>query len=154
MALSFNKIQTKIAQFGSRLQPSLLLLIRLFWGWSFLVTGAGKFMHFKKVALYFSTLGIPLPTLSALLTACVETIGGCLLILGLASRIICLPLIFIMIMAFLTAESDALRMIFSNPQNFIHRDPFSFLFASILLFVFGPGRFSCDRLIAGREQEF
>jgi putative oxidoreductase len=146
-SMTLSSLQKKLADFGSGLQSPLLLVIRLFWGWSFLVTGMGKFFHMQNVILYFHSLGIPIAPVSVFLTALIEVVGGTLLMLGLFSRLASIPLIFIMVMAFLTAEIGAVRMIFSNPQNFIHRDPFSFLFASVLILVFGPGKISLDWLL-------
>src|SRR5690242_10034566 len=131
-----------LASFGDRLKSPLLLIIRLFWGGSFLVTGLGKFGHLAKVTAYFQTLGIPFPHFNAILTASIETVCGTCLLLGLASRLVAIPLILTMITAILTSEQAALKSIFSDPQRFIHTDPFSFLFASVIIFVFGPGSVS------------
>lgn len=142
--MEFSRVNAKLTAFGNSLQSLLLLAIRLFWGGSFFVTGIGKFANLGKVTAFFETLGIPLASFSAFLTASIETIGGACLFLGLASRWVSIPLIFTMIIAFVTADSEAVRMLFVDPQNFIHRDPFSFLFASVIVFVFGPGAISLD----------
>ena len=135
---------SKLNLFCNRLQSPLLLLIRLFWGGSFIVTGIGKLTHLGNVIDFFYSLGIPFAPFSALLTAFIEVGGGIFLVLGLASRLASIPLIFTMITAIATSEKEAVRMIFSDPQNFIHRDPFSFLFACLLIFVFGAGTISLD----------
>ncbi len=150
--ISFREMYSKIAVFGNRLQSPLLLLIRLYWGGSFFLTGFGKFTHMGNVVTYFQSLGIPFAHFSAFLTALVETVGGACLFLGLFSRLASIPLICVMIVAFATAESAAVRMILSNSQNFIHSTPFSFLFASLLVFVFGPGRISIDSRLLDKKQ--
>ena len=142
----------RLTALGNCLQSPLLLLIRLFWGGSFFLTGMGKFMHMQKIVQFFESLGIPFAPFNALLTASVETIGGACLFLGLFSRLASIPLICTMIVAFLTAETEAVRMVFADPQNFIHRDPFSFLFASLLVFVFGPGAISFDFWLWDRKK--
>jgi putative oxidoreductase len=139
------RFYSKLIAFGNHLQSPLLLLIRLFWGGTFVVTGLGKFAHLGQVIDYFHSLGIPFASLSVILTAFIETICGACLLLGFASRLVAIPLIFTMIIAFLTAEKEALKQILSDPQKFIHADPFSFLFASLIVFVFGPGAASIDR---------
>ncbi len=144
MSFSYSLLRSKITAIGNDLQSPLLLAIRLFWGGSFFITGIGKFAHLENVISFFRSLHIPFAPFSAILTATVETVGGALLLLGLFSRLASIPLIFTMIVAFLTAESAAVRKVFSDPQNFIHREPFSFLFASLLIFVFGPGAISLD----------
>ncbi|HSX38681.1 MAG TPA: DoxX family protein [Chlamydiales bacterium] len=137
-------ILSKLAAFGNSLQSPLLLAIRLFWGGSFFVTGIGKFTHIEKTIAYFESLGIPFATFSAFFVGSIETIGGACLFLGLFSRLASIPLMCIMIAVFMTAETEALHKIFSDPQNFVQREPFSFLFASLLVFVFGPKAISFD----------
>lgn len=143
---------------ASWLQPLLLLIVRLYWGWQFFVTGWGKLTHIPKVTGFFQSLGIPFPGLNAWLAGSVECFGGLLLLLGLGSRIITVPLIFTMIIAYLTASPEAVKNIFSDPDKFVTADPFLFLFAAVIVFLFGPGPLSLDGLIgfilkrrAGRE---
>lgn len=143
--MGIKKINSLLASFGNLLKSPLLLAIRLFWGASFVVTGLGKLGHLENVAVFFQSLGIPFPLFSAILTGLIEMICGACLLLGLASRLITIPLILTMITAILTSEQVALKHILSDPQRFIHTDPFSFLFASLLIFVFGPGSASIDR---------
>jgi putative oxidoreductase len=132
---------------ASSLQSPFLLAIRLYWGWQFLQTGWGKLSNIQKVVDFFTTLGIPAPSLNAHFVAALETTGGILLILGLASRLIAFPLVINMIVAYVTADREALGSIFSDPGKFYNADPFTFLFASLIILIFGPGWFSLDRLI-------
>ena len=53
-----------------------------------------------------------------------------------------------MIGAYVTADREALKAIFSEPGKFYAADPYTFLFASLLILVFGPGKISVDALIA------
>ncbi|MEP6955954.1 MAG: DoxX family protein [Chthoniobacterales bacterium] len=130
------------------LRSPVLLLIRLFWGWQFFIAGKGKLMDLDKTSAYFETLGIPLPHAQAILAASTECFGGLLLLIGLASRLISIPLMGVMIVAYLTADFEAARALFSEPDKFVASDEFLFLFAALLIFVFGPGLFSVDGLIA------
>jgi putative oxidoreductase len=75
-----------------------------------------------------------------------ECLGGLLLLLGLYSRFASVALIGVMCVAYATAESEALHAIFSDPDKFVSADPFLFLYASVLVFAFGPGKFSIDAL--------
>ena len=129
------------------LQSPFLLLIRGYWGWQFLQSGIGKFNHIEKVISFFTDLGIPAPTLNAYCNASLETIGGLLLILGLASRLIAVPLTINMIVAYITADREALTSFFSEPAKFFAADPFPFLLVSLLILLFGPGKLSLDTLI-------
>ena len=135
---------------ASWLQSPLLLLVRLYWGWQFMQTGWGKLQHLDRVIGFFHSLGIPFPGVQAPLVAGMEFFGGLLLILGLGSRIVGLILAFDMLVAYWTASRDALFSVFSNPGNFYGADPYTFLFASLMVLIFGAGLFSLDTLIARR----
>jgi len=129
------------------LQPLFLLGVRLYWGWQFTMTGWGKLHNLAKVTGFFASLGIPFPGLNAPCVAALEFAGGILLILGLASRPIALLLTCNMLVAYLTADREALFAVFSDPGKFYAAAPFTFLFASIIVLLFGPGPLSLDRLL-------
>jgi putative oxidoreductase len=133
---------------GNALRSPVLVIIRLYWGWEFFLTGKGKLMDLSKPTQYFESLGIPLPHVSATLAACTEMTGGLLLLVGLASRLISIPLMILLVTAYLTADSDAVRAIFSDPDKFLTATEFQFLFAVVIVFVFGPGTLSLDGLIS------
>jgi putative oxidoreductase len=136
------------ATVASALRSPLLLAIRLYWGFLFAQTGWGKLNHLGRVTGYFATLGVPFPHANAIFIACLETVGGILLILGLGSRLTALLLTGDMVVAYLTADRTALLAIFSDPSTFFNAAPFTFLFASLLILAFGPGAASIDALIA------
>ena len=129
------------------LQSLLLLVIRLYWGWEFFLTGKGKLMDLEKPTAFFQSLGIPLPHAQAILAGATECFGGLLLLAGFCSRLISIPLTILLTVAYLTADPDKVKMIFSDPDKFLTADEFLFLFVVVLVFVFGPGKFSIDWLI-------
>ena len=135
--------------FATLLRSPLLLLIRLYWGCQFFFSGQGKLMDLSKPTQYFESLGIPFPHAQAILAACTECFGGLLLLVGLATRLISVPLMILLTTAYLTADFDRVRVIFADPDKFVTADEFLFLFAVVILFVFGPGAFSADALIGG-----
>ena len=137
-------LATKI---GTWLQPVFLLIIRLYWGWQFFMTGKGKLGDIGKVTNFFQSLGIPFPHLNAYLAGCTECFGGLILLVGLGSRVTTLPLIVTMIVAYITASPDAVKNIFSKPDDFVTADPFLFLLTAVIVFLFGPGPLSLDGLI-------
>jgi putative oxidoreductase len=132
---------------ASFLQSLLLLVIRLYWGWEFFLAGKGKLMDLEKPAAYFQSLGIPFPHAQAMLAGATECFGGLLLLAGLCSRLISIPLTILLTVAYLTADLDAVKTIFSDPDTFLKAAEFLFLFAVVLVFAFGPGKFSIDWLI-------
>lgn len=131
----------------SVLQSLLLLVIRLYWGWEFFLTGKGKLMDLAKPTEFFESLGIPFPHFQAMLAGTTECVGGLLLLAGLCSRLISIPLTILLTVAYLTADLDKVKMIFSDPDKFLAAGEFLFLFAVVLVFAFGPGKFSIDWLI-------
>jgi putative oxidoreductase len=144
------KFYRGLIAFATLLQSPFLLIIRLYWGWQFFLTGKGKLMDISKTAEYFQSLGIPFPHAHATLAACTECCGGLLLLIGLASRLVSIPLIILLTVAYLTADIDRVRAILSDPDKFVTADEFLFLLAIVTVFVFGPGKFSVDWLI-GRK---
>jgi putative oxidoreductase len=132
----------------SKLQSPFLLIIRLYWGWQFFLAGKGKLMNLDRTAGFFANLHIPMPKLNALLAGSTECFGGLLLLLGLGSRIATVPLIFTMIIAYLTADFGKVQHIFDKPDDFVSAAPFQFMLTALIVLIFGPGRFSLDALIA------
>ncbi len=74
-----------------------------------------------KFVGFFAGLGIPAPSLNAHFVAVLETGGGILLALGLGSRLIALLLASDMFVAFVTADREALRSIFSDIGQILRR---------------------------------
>lgn len=138
----------RFRRMASLAQSPLLLVVRFYWGWQFAQAGWGKLHNLAHVAGFFTSLGIPLPGLMAPFIAGLEFVGGLLLMLGLASRLTALVLAGDMVVAFLAADREALLSVFSDPGKFYSATPYTFLFACLLVLVFGPGRFALDAWIA------
>lgn len=132
---------------ASYLQSPFLLIVRLYWGWQFFQTGKGKLSNLSQPTEFFASLHIPFPAFNAALVGATECFGGLLLLIGLASRLVSIPLTILLCVAYLTADNEALRSIFSDPDKFLSATPFQFLFATLLVLIFGPGAFSVDYLI-------
>ncbi len=130
------------------LQSPFLLLIRLFWGWQFWQSGWAHLTNMPKFIEFFQGLGIPAPSLNAHFIAVLEAGGGILLALGLGSRLISLLLAGDMFVAFVVADREALQSIFSDTDKFYAAAPYTLLFASLIILIFGPGKISLDHLIA------
>lgn len=124
----------------------VLLLIRLYWGYQFVVTGVGKFLHFPRMVAYFQSLGIPAPSFFAAVVGSIELSCGSLLFLGLYSRFAAIPLFSVVFVAYLTAERPALSALFTrfDTATFFAATPFLFMYAVVLVFCFGPGKLSLD----------
>jgi putative oxidoreductase len=148
--MQLRPLLAKFDTLAATLQSPLLLVIRLYWGISFAQSGWGKLMNLDRTAGFFAELGLPVPKLNAMMAGATECGGGILLALGLFARPAAVPLIFCMIVAYATADKEALMAITSDPDKFVSAAPFLFLFASLIVLAFGPGRFSLDALM-GRK---
>jgi putative oxidoreductase len=142
--------QTEI-RYVSYAQPALLFLLRLYFGYGFFKAGLGKLENIENTAEYFASLDIPLPTLNAYLAGATECFGGLLLLLGAASRVVTIPLIFTMLVAYATQHLDELRPLWTlrddgsyNPATFFKAAPFPYLLTALIVLLFGPGAFSID----------
>lgn len=141
----------KFESLAALLQSPLLLLIRLYWGWSFAQTGWGKLMNLDRTANYFADLGLPLPKLNALMAGGTECVGGLLLLVGLFSRLSSAALAGVMFVAYATADREALLALFGDPEKFTSASPFLFLFAVLVVLAFGPGKISIDHFRAKKS---
>jgi hypothetical protein len=58
-----------------------------------------------------------------------------------------------MLAAYISADLAAFLSFFSNPAKFYGAAPYTFLFAALLVLVFGPGKISVDHLLFWRYQK-
>src|SRR5712672_1839890 len=117
-----------------------LLAVRLYWGWQLIESGWGKLHNLGKVTEFFASLNLPMPAQMAVFISCVEFFGGILLAIGLFSRMTALVLTINMIMAYITADREALLSVLSDPDKFQAAAPYTFLIASLIVLIFGPGK--------------
>ena len=132
------------------LQSLMLLAVRLYWGFQFAQTGWGKLHNLARITGFFASLNIPFPGFNAPFVSMLEFVGGILLMLGLFSRPIAFLLACNMFVAYWTADHEALASVFSDPGKFYVADPYTFLFASLMVLVFGSGLLAVDTLVAKR----
>ncbi len=134
------------------LQPVFLLAIRVLIGWGFITAGWGKLTNVADAAAFFKSAGITfLPELNVYLAGTAETVCGALLILGAASRVITIPLIGTMVVAYATAHKEIFGDLFADPNSFVKEflsaPPAPYLIAAFVVLLFGPGLFSVDGLL-------
>jgi len=120
-----------------------LLAIRLVLAYGFYEPAKMKWSNIDGIAQWFESLSYPLPKLNAYLAASTEALGVLLLLVGLGSRIISIPLMFVMIIAIFTVH-------FAN--GFAAGDngfeiPLYYFIMLFALTVFGSGKFSLDYLL-------
>ena len=75
--------------------PAATILIRLMAGAVFFWEGILKFVYVNQGVGRFTKLGIPFPLVTAPFVGWLEIIGGLLLMLGLGTRLMAVPLIIV-----------------------------------------------------------
>jgi len=128
-------------------QSPFLLFVRLYWGYQLIQSGWGKLHHLDKVTEFFTSLNLPMPAQTAVAISCLEFFGGIFLAIGLLARLTSLALTINLIVAYITADREALTSIFSDPDKFYAAAPYTFLVASLIVLLFGPGKFAVDTLL-------
>jgi len=76
-----------------------LLFLRVILAYTFYTPAMTKFNDIDATAGFFEYLGIPLPLFNAYMAAGTELVGAVLLTLGLLTRFISIPLLFVMLVA-------------------------------------------------------
>jgi putative oxidoreductase len=140
--------------------PKSVLLLRLMAGGVFLSEGILKFVYVNQGVGRFTKLGIPLPAFSADFVACLEIVGGLLLLSGLFTRLISVPFIVEMVVAILSTKislylgTSPLPLPPSPPRIGIwavlheSRADYAQILTSIFLLINGPGCWSLDAWFA------
>lgn len=136
----------------NRLNDSALLLLRLLLATVFIFHGSQKLFGWfggygiEGTAGWMASIGIPMPTLSAILAASAEFFGGLVLLIGTGTRLAIIPLAFTMAVAIITVHGSAG---FSN-QTGGFEYPLTLGITLIALGLMGPGQFTIARLFAPR----
>ncbi|MGQ0530408.1 MAG: HvfX family Cu-binding RiPP maturation protein [Panacagrimonas sp.] len=106
MTLFLARLQTGYGEAVAKLSQADFvapLLLRLYLAPIFWMAGWNKLSHFEDTVAWFGNadwgLGLPLPWLMAALATATELLGAVLLLLGLAVRVISLPLMVTMLVA-------------------------------------------------------
>jgi putative oxidoreductase len=122
------------------------LLMRVGIGAAFAYHGWLKFDGgVDNYAGFLDSLNVPLPDVVAWLQIMAEGIGGVLLIAGLFTRFVTLPLIGILIGAILLVKADLGFIVADGSPGFSYE---TVLLAGLLGLLFiGPGRYSLDAAI-------
>jgi len=119
------------------------LLVRIYFGYFWAETGWGKIHNLNAFAQRFVGWGVPYPHISAALSGYTECIGGILLMLGLFTRLVSIPLMFNMFVALVKVKMKEVTGI----DDFAEMDEALYMFILFWLMMAGPGRISIDHLI-------
>lgn len=120
------------------------LVIRLVFGYFWLETGIGKVQNLDGFTQRFVGWGIPHPAFNAALSAWTELLGGLLLMLGLFTRLVSIPMIINMIVALALVVSSRLMGL----DDYVEADEVLYITIFFWFLIAGPGKISLDTLIA------
>lgn len=99
------------------------LLLRLFLAPIMIQAGWNKLSNFEATSQWFGNadwgLGLPFPDLMTALAGGTEFIGGILLVVGLATRLVTIPLIFTMIVAMATVHWENGWLVLSDASSWL-----------------------------------
>lgn len=143
---TLDNLRDRALVFARRLDWLAPLVARITLGVLFVSTGWGKVQSLDKVTAFFTELGIPAPGVNAHFVSFLELFGGALLVVGLASRLVALPLMGSMLVAILTAQREQVHGL---PDLF---GLVEWTYFALLLWVAvaGPGRISLDHALSRR----
>ena len=139
---SYYQIDQKIN--GLKDVPSLIM--RLILAYGFYIPAKMKWANMEGIASWFEIMSYPLPVLNAYLAASTEALGVVLLIIGLGTRMISIPLIIVMIIAISTVHIGNGFNAGDNGSEI----PLYYIIMLFNLIIIGPGRISIDYLISKR----
>ena len=140
--------------------PRATLLLRVMAGSVFLWEGILKFIFVNQGVGRFTKLGMPLPIFTAHFIGGLEIVGGVLLLLGLATRVVAIPFMVEMVVAILSTKislflgTSPLPLPSAPPTTglwaVLHevRSEWAQLLVSAFLFSAGAGPVSLDALLA------
>ncbi len=137
------KIYNEVCGLFDNTKSFFLLLSRLVLSYGFYEPAMMKWNNIGNVSTWFSSIGIPFPTLNAYLAATTELLGVALIAIGFLTRLISIPLMVIMIVAIFTVH---IGNGFSAGDNGFEIPLYYLLFLGLFM-SHGAGKFSVDNLV-------
>lgn len=136
-------LYNKFIEGTGKLRDVPLLLFRIILAVGFFEPALMKLQNLSGVAEWFGSMNYPLPLVSATLSMVTEVAGILLLVLGLGTRLISIPLMFVMVVAALTVHL---------PNGFPAGDngfeiPLYYFLMLLALVIYGSGKFSLDHML-------
>jgi putative oxidoreductase len=122
------------------------LLGRIALALTFVMSGFGKITGFSGTVGYIASKDVPLPEVAAALAVLIELGGGLAIIAGWMTRWAALALIvFLVVITPIFHDFWNLAAAEAGMQEIMFMKNVSILGGFLLLFAFGPGRYSIDR---------
>jgi putative oxidoreductase len=127
-------------------KDSAALVGRILLAVIFVISGFNKIMGFGGTTGYISSKGLPLPEVLAIITILIELGGGLAIVFGLKTRWAALAMIVFLIVItpifhnfWAVAAEQRMGQLINFQKNI------AILGGMIVLYAFGPGRYSVDK---------
>lgn len=130
--------------------PRSVVLVRLLVGAVFLSEGVQKFLFPELGSGRFAKIGLPSPEFLGPFVGSIETVCGALILLGLLTRLACIPLLVIMAVAIATTKVPMLLDDGFWKAAHDSRNDWSMTLGTLFLLIMGAGRWSIDAAIQKR----
>ena len=138
------KIIQSIVKFFTLFQDLSLLIVRLVLAYGFYEPAMKKLTNFESIINWFSTeLHLPFPYINAFLAVTTDVSGVVLLLLGLMTRFISIPLMIIMVVAISTVHWT--HGFHASDNGF--EIPLYYMIMLFILLSHGPGKYSLDETL-------
>jgi uncharacterized membrane protein YphA (DoxX/SURF4 family) len=135
----------------SRRAARAVVLIRVLVGWVFVSEGLQKFLFPAQLGVgRFAKIGLPAPQLLAPFVETIEIVCGCLVLMGLFTRLAAIPLLGVISVAIITTKFPMIAK--AGVWSMLHeaRTDFSMLLGLLFLLIAGAGSLSLDDWLRGR----
>ena len=140
-------LYNKFVEGTEKLRDIPLLLFRLILAIGFYEPAMMKLKNLSGIAEWFGSMNYPLPGVSAFLAMVTEVLGVVLITLGLGTRVIAIPMMFVMLIAIFTVH---ISNGFAAGDNGFEIPLYYFLMLFALV-VYGPGKISVDSLMGKKS---
>jgi uncharacterized membrane protein YphA (DoxX/SURF4 family) len=132
--------------------PASVGIVRLLVGGVFLSEGVQKFLYPDALGVgRFAKIGIPGPSFMAPFVGTVEIVCGGLIVVGLLTRLVAIPLIIDMLVAIATTKIPILGKAGFWAMAHEARTDYAMLLGSVFLVLVGGGRLSVDAHLSGAK---
>jgi putative oxidoreductase len=141
-----NKVLTLIDRFSTLFADVPPLILRLIVAHGFFGPALTKLKNLSAFADWLAKLGVPAPSLNAYMSVTTEVAGVLLMVLGLGTRIMSIPMMGVMVVAITTVH-------WNNGFSCGHNGfqiPLYYLLMLVCILIMGPGRFSFDDVIRNK----
>lgn len=143
----FSRLENTTQTWVMRLDMFLRFFPRLAIGLVFIPAGWAKLLSLSRTISYFQSLDIPMAMALAPIVALLEITCGVCILIGLYTRIACLPLIAIMTVALMTAHKSE----FSSLITFFEINQGLYIVILSCVFALGSGTLSLEQMFFRRR---